>query len=108
MDGQRAGHDEMVYKQGTRWGADGRSEAVSGSLRRMGARKEGSQHLMARVDDDYLDQSHGAHFWYNLLVEVQRDGSGKEIPEESGRYEIGGRTMTMTEAFWLGICEIMN
>ena len=74
----------------------------------MGARKEESQHLVARVDDDCLDQSHGAHFWHDFLVEVQRDGPGKDVAEESGRYEIGGRTMTMTEAFWLGICKLMN
>ena len=66
----------------------------------MGARKEGSQHLVARVDDDCLDPSHGAHFWYNVLVEAPRDGPGKAVAEESGPYKFGGRTMTMTEAFW--------
>ena len=71
----------------------------------MGAWKEGSQHLVARVDDDCLDQPHGAHFWYNLLVEVQRDGPGKAVAEESGRCKIRGRMMIMTEAFWLGILE---
>ena len=71
----------------------------------MGARKEGSQHLVARVDDDCLDQPHGAHFWYNLLVEVQRDRPRKAVAEESGRCKIGGRMMTITEAFWLGILE---
>ena len=78
----------------------------------MGARKEGHQHLVARVDDDCLDQSHGAHFWYNILVEVQRDGPGKDVSEESGRYQIGGRTMTitktMTDALWLDIRKTMN
>ena len=65
----------------------------------MGTRKEGSQHLVAGVADDCLDQFHGAHFWYNFLVEVQRDGPGKDVAEESGGYKIGGRTMTMTGAF---------
>ena len=71
----------------------------------MGARKEGSPHLVARVDDDCLDPSHGAHFWYDFLVEVQRDGPGKDVAEESGPYKIGGRSVIMTEAFWLGTCE---